>query len=361
VADALTLRQLNRATLARQMLLARERATTVRAIEHLIGLQAQLARPPFVGLWSRVQDFDRADLVRLMTERAVVRATAMRATLHVMTAADYLKLRGCLQPALDRAMQGVLGDRAARLNLRQLDEVARRFFETPHTFDSAREHLRARFRGGDERAMAYAARLRLPLVQVPTGATWGFPAQADFIAADRWLGKSPAGARRPDALVRRYLAAYGPATVADAQAWSGLPNLRPVLEAMRPKLRTFRDPEGAELFDLPDAPRPDPDDPAPVRFVPEYDNIISSRADARLVPIRHRSKVFLPGLRVLATVLVDGFVAGTWKIERERAVARLVVEPFTTLPASVRRDVESEGQALLRFAEPDARDWSIDM
>ena len=143
------------------------------------------------------------------------------------------------------------------------------------------------------------------------------------------------------------------------QAWSGLPKLRDTLEALRPRLVTFRDEGGRELFDLPDAPRPDADVPAPVRLIADYDNLITTRHDERFVAKGHRPKVFLPGLRVAATVLVDGFVAGTWKLDRKKDVATLTVEPFAALPARAREELIAEGESLLRFAEPDARSFEV--
>ena len=211
--------------------------------------------------------------------------------------------------------------------------------------------------------MGYAVRMMLPLVQVPVGpeAPWAFPAQPRFALAEEWLGRvlprptSP----RPDALVRRYLAAYGPSSVADIQAWSGLPALRETVEGLRPRLRVFRDEGGRELFDLPEAPRPDADVPAPVRLVPEYDNLITTRADERFVARRDRPRVFLSALRIAATVLVDGFVAGTWKLERKKGAATVAIAPFTTFSPRTRKEVTAEAEALARFAEPDARDFAV--
>jgi hypothetical protein len=349
--ETLTLRQLNRATLARQMLLARKRVTPVKAVEQLLGLQAQLPRPPMVGLWSRLERLEREDVVRQLLDRRIVRATTMRATLHLLSAADYLRFRGPLQAALDRAMPK---QRADGLDFDHLVDVGRSFFSTPRTFDAFRDHLETRHPKADVRAMAYAVRTRLPLVMVPTKSPWGFPVQAEFVVADTWLGNAPSDVRTTDALVLRYLEAFGPATVADMQAWSGLQGLKAVMEALRPKLHTFKGEGRTELFDLPDAPRPAEDTPVPVRFLPEWDNIIVSRSDARLLAPAHRPAVFRPGLRVLATVLVDGMVAGIWKTERKAAAATLIVEPFTPLPKRVRAEIEEEGQALLRFVEPDA-------
>ncbi len=157
----------------------------------------------------------------------------------------------------------------------------------------------------------------------------------------------------------RSLAAYGPSSVADVQAWSGLPRLADTIEGLRPRLRTFRDERGRELFDLPDAPRPDGDVPAPVRLVPEYDNLIGTRADERFVARRHRPRVFLSALRLAATVLVDGFVAGTWKLERSKSAATVTIAPFAPFSPRTRKDVTAESEALVRFAEPDARAFEV--
>jgi hypothetical protein len=356
-ATTLTIRQLNRALLARQMLLSREEGTALAVVERLVGMQAQLPRPPFVGLWTRLQGFRRGDLLDALDRRGVVRVTAMRGTLHLMSAADYLSLRGTLQPMLSRGMQSILRERATALDLSVLEEDARAFFGgAPGTFDALRDHLKAKHPEGDERAMAYAIRMHLPLVQVPADTAWGFPAAADFAMAESWLGtKIPLEPAPAHALVRRYLAAFGPATPGDAQAWSGLQGLREVFESLRPELVTFRDERKRELFDLPDAPRLPEDTPAPVRFLPEFDNLVLSHDDrTRVIADEHRPKVVLKNLQVRATFLVDGFVAGTWKIERKKKVAILILEPFGKLTKQTLAALEKEGDALLRFVEEDA-------
>lgn len=355
--QTLTTRQLNRALLARQMLLSREPATAVGAVERLAGLQAQIARPPFVGLWTRLEGFRREDLLEALHRRQVVRVTAMRATLHLMSSADYLGLRGALQPALARGMQAILRDRAKTFDLDAIEAEARAFFGgAPATFDALRNHFKEKDPDGDERAMAYAIRTHLPLVQVPTDGTWGFPAAADFAMADAWLGtqvsKEPAPAHE---LVRRYLAAFGPATPGDAQVWSALQGLRAVFEELRPTLVTFRDERKRELFDLPEAPRPSEDTPAPVRFLPEFDNLVLAHDDrTRVIADEHRPRVVTKNLQVRATFLIDGFVAGTWKTERKKKSAVLIIEPFAPIDKKTMAALESEGDALLRFVEEDA-------
>ncbi|HVG64277.1 MAG TPA: winged helix DNA-binding domain-containing protein, partial [Hyalangium sp.] len=307
--QTLTRRELNRATLARQMLLTREKITAVRAIERLVGMQAQLARPPFVGLWTRLEKFKREDLIQLVQRRKVVRGSLMRGTLHLMSTKDYVQLRAAVQPALTAGMQSILRDRSQDLDIDRLVAEGRKYFdEEPRTFEELRDHLRKRFPKGDERAMAYAVRMHLPLIQVPTDTEWGYPGAADFAVAESWLGEPLGSDMSPYALILRYLAAFGPATVSDAQTWSGLHALKLPFEELRPKLQTFQDERGRELFDLPKAPRPPEDTPAPVRFLPEYDNLILSHDDrTRFVAKEHRAAVFLPNLRVISTFLVDGF------------------------------------------------------
>ncbi len=361
-APTLTPRQLNRATLARQMLLSRESIAATAAVERLAGLQAQLARPPFAGLWTRLEGFQRKDLIEPLLRREIIRATTMRGTLHLMSAADYVALRGALQPMLTKGMQAILRERAQNLDMEALQTEARGFFGgKPATFDALRNHLKAKNPTADERAMAYATRMHLPLVQVPTDDLWGFPAAADFALADDWLGKKVPTEEAPaHTLVRRYLAAFGPATPKDAQVWSGLPSLRAVFEELRPELATFRDDRKRELFDLPDAPRPGEDTPAPVRFLPEFDNLVLAHDDrTRVIADEHRPKVTLKNLQVRATFLVDGFVAGAWKVERKKKTATLVLEPFGKLAKKTLTELEREGEALLRFVEEDAVETGV--
>ena len=355
----MTLRELNRATLARQMLLARDKRPVVKAVEHLLGLQAQLPRPPFTGLWSRLQNFTRSDLAAAVQKRTVVRATSMRGTIHLMTASDFLKFRGCLQPSLDAGIRAILKERADKLDVRSLLAVGRPYFEQPHNFEDARDHLVSAFPRGDQRAMGYVVRMTLPLVQVPSADAWAYPAQADFISAAAWLRKPVAACGALGPFVLRYLAAYGPATVRDAQAWTGLANLEATFAALGDKLVTVAGPGGKPLFDLPDAPRPDAGTAAPIRFLPEWDSAIVTRADERVVAKADRPRVFLPGLRVASLVLVDGMASANWKVSATARKATLQIDSFKTWPAAVRREVTAEGEALLRFVEPEAKAYDV--
>lgn len=314
-----------------------------------------MPKPPFVGLWSRVPGATREKLAALLRDRTLVRATMMRGTLHVMTASDYLAFRACQQPDLDRGLKALLKNRLAGIDIARIVDIARAHFKTPRTFDDMRKHLQSVYPKLDERAMGYTVRLTLPLVQVPTDDDWAYPAQASFISAETWLKKRPDADEGPDAFLLRYLAAYGPSTVADAQGWSGMQGLKPVFERLRPKLVSLRGPGRAELFDVPRAQRPEPDTPAPVRFLPEWDNLLIGRSDERFLATAHRARVFQPGLRVLPTFLIDGVVAGTWKVERTKAKATLTLSPFGSIPKSSRGELEEEGEALLEFVEPDAK------
>jgi hypothetical protein len=195
---------------------------------------------------------------------------------------------------------------------------------------------------------------------VPAEARWGYPGAAEFAEARSWLGSAPGADPRPRALVLRYLAAFGPATAADMQTWSGLPSLHDAFEELRPKLRTFRDERGRELFDVPKAPRPPARTAAPVRFLPDYDNLVLGHADrTRLVADEHRPALVTRNLQIPATFLVDGFVAGTWRVEAQGASATLLLRPFEGLPAKARGELITEGARLLRFVEEDAQKLEV--
>jgi hypothetical protein len=285
----------------------------------------------------------------------------MRGTIHLVSARDFVAFRPAIQPVLDDGMRRVFRDLPSDADVATWVAEARTFFgRQPATFDALRTHMVKLHPKANDRAMGFAPRMKLPLVQVPGESPWGYPGAADFAPAETWLGKKIAAAAKPDALMLRYLAAFGPASVADAQTWSGLAGLKPVFESLRPKLRAFRDERGRELFDLPDAPRPAKEPQAPVRFLPEYDNLLLAYADrTRIVPERHREKMATRNLQVLATFTVDGFVAGAWKVERKRAAAMLQLTPFEPLGKPAHAALEREGAALLRFIEDDAETFDV--
>jgi hypothetical protein len=355
-APTLTRQALNRATLARQLLLSRSPLPAQAATEHLVALQAQWPKLPFIGLWSRLAAFRREDLTTLVQERSLVRATLVRATIHLTGARDYLHWRPLLQPGFTASLQR-FGARGQGIDAEQLVRVARDFYtDRPRTFAELREHLTLRFPDLDERIMGHTVRLSMPLVQVPTESAWGWPATTDWAMAETWLGRPLAtGDDQLQDLILRYLSAFGPATPKDMQTWSGLPALKAAFEALRPRLVTFRNEQGKELFDLPDAPRPDPETPAPVRFLPEFDNVVIGHDDRlRFVAADDRKRLILPGLRVPSTFLVDGFVAGTWTVDSRKRQATLRIEPFRRLPKQAIPDLTDEGERLVRFIEPEA-------
>ena len=260
----LTQADLNRALLTRQMLLAREAVSPVKAIGRLAGMQAQQGRPPFVGLWTRLENFKRADLLKLFHRRRVVRATAMRATIHLFTARDYLALRGALQPMLGAVMPPKFIKELGGESIPKICATGRKFFAAaPQSFKDLREWLQSKHPKADHRVAALAVRMNVPLLGAPGDTPWGFSTNATWTFADKWLGQPvPMNVDTP-ALIKKYLAAFGPATPADAQAWSGCKGLRAEFEKLQPQLKVFQNEKGQELFDLPRAPRPPANTPAP--------------------------------------------------------------------------------------------------
>ncbi|MFE6406928.1 winged helix DNA-binding domain-containing protein [Streptomyces sp. NPDC057837] len=347
-APRLGTRALNRATLDRQLLLRPARMSAAGAVEHLVGLQAQNVKPPYYALAARLDGFAPEELSRLMADREAVRLVTMRSTLHTHTAADCLALRPLMQPATDRELAQFRSGLAG-VDLDRLDRLARDLVEAePRTMKQLREALLQEWPDADPQALAVAARCRLPLVQVTPRGLWGRGGQVALTTAERWLGRPAGEPAAPDAVVLRYLAAFGPASVRDMQTWAGLTRLGEAFERLRPRLVTFQDDKGTELFDLPDAPRPDPDTPAPPRFLPEFDNLLLSHADrTRVVPAEHRGRSW-QGNIAHCTLLVDGFLAGLWRLERDA----LVIEPFAPLGAQRRAEVTAEGERMLRTMHP---------
>jgi len=373
----LSQRAVNRALLARQQLLDRpclpgagpERAAQViGTIEHLVGLQAQAPFPPYFGLNSRLDGFRPDDLAGLLTDRSVVRIALMRGTIHLVSARDCLPLRRLVQPVIERGMRGVFGRQLAGVDPAALAAAGRSLVEAePMTFSQLGQALAARWPDSPPAALAQAVRALVPLVQLPPRAVWGRAGQSVHTSAEHWLGHpepaspgtdpgSPAALAQ---LVTRYLGAFGPATVQDVQAWSGLTGLKAVLEQLRPTLVAFRDEQGAELFDLPAAPRPGADAPAPPRLVAEFDNLILSHAErSRVISSAATKKIYTVNGVIPATVLIDGFVAGMWRLDRRRDTATVTVELFgrdgPPGPGPERDALEAEAGRMLAFGAPGA-------
>jgi Winged helix DNA-binding domain len=364
-ADVLSRRALNRATLERQLLLRRAQLSPLAAVEHLVGMQAQVPLNPYTGLWSRLEGFRPEELGRLLEERKLVRINVMRGTLHLVTAEDCLLLRPLMQPVLDGQLKrhGEHKAALADVDLAPVVELGRRFLaEKPRTGAELRAALAERFPDGDKAALAEACRHLIALVQVPPRGVWGRTSQVRSTTAEAWLGRPLAARPSSDDVVLRYLAAFGPATVADVSAWSRLTGLAEVLERLRPRLRMFADEAGRELFDLPDAPRPDPETPAPPRFLPEYDNVLLSHADRSRFQSPKASADFSGvSTPIRGTVLENGFVAGTWRIERppDSGGATLVVDHVVPLTKHAAASVAAEGRRYLRFAAEDASSHEV--
>lgn len=352
--DLLGPRALNRALLERQMLLRRRRVPVLDAVERLVGMQAQVPRDPYIALWSRLDRFRAEALAAPIAERLAVRMGLLRSTLHLVTALDALGLRPVLEPVVQRVLhnQSPFGRRLEGPNVDELVAVATEVLEErPRTRAELAPLLGERWPDHDAASLAYAVTYLLPLVQVTPRGIWGQTGPSAFTTVERWLGRPLEAASEPDEMVLRYLAAFGPSTVADVQSWSGLTGLRAVIERLRPRLRTFRDERARELFDVPGAPLPDPDTPAPPRFLPEYDNVSLAHAD--------RSRIVAPEMRGWTevgwgSVLVDGFGSARWKVQRDKNTATLQIEPFRKLPRTDKSAVSEEGARLLAFLAADA-------
>ena len=362
VADApvLSQRRLNRILLARQLLLARRRMPVPAVVEHLVGMQSQSPRSAYIGLWARVSGFRPEALERLMLSRDAVRIVVMRSTIHLVTARECLALRELVQTAVARTSRHTNLRRHAGVNEAELAEAGRELVAAePRTFAELGELLHARWPACDSTALAMGVRELVPLVQVPPRGLWTRGGEARHADAVAWLDGKPREQITLEGLLLRYLAAYGPASIPDAQAFTGLTGLRDVVERLRPQLRTFQDDVGRELFDLPDAPLPTARTRAPVRFLPEFDNVLLSHADRRRILPAGTLSLLSLGNGLKPALLVDGFVAGSWRLRRIRRSVTLEVRPFDPLGPRAREQVEGEGRQLLAFAAPKAERTAI--
>jgi hypothetical protein len=347
--EVLTRRQLNRALLSRQLLLERAPLGVADAVEHLVGLQCQEPPAPFLGLWSRLEDFDPHELSAAVEERRVARLTLFRGTQHLVTADDALTLRPLMQTAIERRMLSSqrrfltdvdLGDLAART--REL------LAERPMLASEIGRALHERWPDAEPGALGIAAPAVVPVCQVPPRGLWGRSGRAHLTPLESWLGAPLADDPGAEDLVRRYLRAFGPASVADMRTWSGLGGLRPVFERLRGELVTYRDERGRELFDVPDAPLADPDTPAPPRLLPDFDNVLLGHDDRSRIVGDLPNRMNVEGQP--RHVLVDGFLAGTWRYDGRGAARRIVVETAVRLGRSDRQALDEEVERALAFA-----------
>ena len=359
----LTLRALNRAMLARQMLLERQKLDVVTAIERLAALQAQWSPSPYMALWSRLRDFEHADLWSAIEKKhTVIRARLMRGTLHLVSARDFYAYAVATQDlqrgAWNRLQvgRGVDPKVVARLAIaraktpRAKEDVLAYITKTVGTLGAQFDWLIWRF------VSAHA-----DLVSAPPGGHWEYGGtDAPYVAARHWIrgGSRPPEDAAIERLIRRCVAAFGPVTLADIGKFAGQapPRLRPVLERIAPTLAIFHDEQKRTLYDLPRAPRPDPETPAPVRLLPRYDEVlIAYEHRDRVMPERHRARIYSKNAIVEAVLLVDGFGAGTWGIERTKTDAIVRIEPFARLAPRTRAAAAAEGERLARFMAPESK------
>ena len=346
----------NRALLERQLLLRRVRRPAAEVVEHLVGMQAQEPRDPYVGLWTRLEDFDPNELGGQVAGRRAVRSPLMRATIHLVTARDCLTLAPLLRPVLERNFWtgSPFGRKVKGVDVDAVLAAGRTLLDTrPRTTAQLRAELGERWPEFDGTSLAYAVHHLLPVVQVPPRGVWGRKGLATWAATESWLDRPLDPAPSIDQLVLRYLAAFGPASTMDVQAWSGLTRLREVTDRLRPQLKTFGSEAGKELFDLPDAPRPDPDTPAPVRFLPQYDNVLLAHADRSHLSGDAAARWPTDDLH-WSPLLVDGFVAGAWRLTRDGKAATLTVRELAPLSGAAEAAVADEGEHLLAFLAADA-------
>jgi hypothetical protein len=356
----LTTRDLNRALLARQLLLDRSRLSLTRVLEQVAGLQTQYAPSGYIGLWSRLGGFGLSDLTRALERRRAVQATLMRSTIHIVSVRDFWLFADGIRRSRGAWWQRTHGKRLGPLDIEAVAERVRaELGDGVRHRDELVDLCRA---FAPDNATAVWNGLPLDLVRAPPSGTWERRRADLFAAAEAWLAPPTTDEQAGlDHLLRRYLGGFGPAPLADAANWAGVPvtTLRPAAERLR--LRRFCDEDGNELLDLPRAPLPAPDVGAPARFLPTWDATLLVHARrTQILPERFRPLVFdVKTPHSLPTFLVDGAVAGSWRTERTRGAATLTLEPFEPLPRTARRDLRDEAERFVRFVEPDATSYKV--
>jgi hypothetical protein len=357
-------RALGRALIARQLLAERARMSALDAVEHLVGLQAQAPKPPYFGLWSRLDGFRAEELSALLAERKAVRVSVMRGTVHLVSAADCLQLRPLTRVLYERLVRTNHPKRLDGLDPATVADAGLSLLrQGPRTARELGVLLGEMWPEHDPEALSRAVRSLCDVVQTPPRGLWGRSGQPTYETIESWLGRPVSPEPGIETVVLRYLGAFGPASVMDAQAWSGLTRLGEVMDRLRPQLRVYRSESGRELFDLPEAPRPDPELPLPARLVAEYDNLILSHADrTRVISDSARKTIATRNGQVPGTILLDGAVRGMWKAEQpRRKAATLTVTPFVRrFTDDEERELATEGERLLRFAVHGAEDAEVE-
>ena len=341
--DTLTDRQLNRATLQRQLLLERSPdASPLDVVKLLVGMQGQEPGQAQIGLWNRIQGFDPAEFDTLLEQRKVARATLFRSTQHMLATEDFVWMRPLLQPVVERLATTFFRQYVHGVDREELVAEATRLLDgVTLSRPEVGRALEQRWPDNQGVWLARAAQAALPIVHPHPDGAWGRRGTTPFALGEQWLGRPFATDGDPRELVLRYLAGFGPASVRDMQAWSGLTRMKAVFEELRPRLVTYRSEHGTELFDRPGRELPDPDRPAPVRFLPGFDNVTFGYHDRRrIIADEHR-----PALVEYAAFTVDGRVRGAWKIQADV----LRIRPFTPLTRAERTEAEPEAEALHAF------------
>ena len=349
--DRISRRALNRTTLGRQLLLKRSDMAVADAVEHLVGMQAQNPHDPYYALWSRLDGFEPSELSGMIEEREAVRGALMRATLHLATTPDYASLRSQLRPTVAAVLGSTSFARDTETVERQALLARGRSLleERPMTRAELAPLLEETWPGIPGASLAQVVTYLLPVIQVTPRGLWGRTGPAAWTTIESWAGVEVPAQSQVEQTVIRYLAAFGPASIADIRVWSRLSGLRPVVEKMRSGFRVLHGEDGSELLDLPDAPVFDEGTPAPPRFLPEYDNVLLGHSD--------RSRFFLPEVVPpgwVGNLLVEGLFSGWWKIARSRNRAEVEVCLLRAVPRAEMKAVGEEAERLLIFAQPEA-------
>ncbi|MGW4241662.1 winged helix DNA-binding domain-containing protein [Nocardia sp. NPDC004722] len=349
----LSLRTLNRTLLLRQKLNERVTMPAADLIHHLVAVQAQEPNWPYIGLWTRLADFRHDDLASLLRDRTVVRATMIRRTVHLATAADYRWLYPTVRPDIERTLRSFyLRDATAGLDIAEFASTARQLL-TGRTLPRRElgKLLAERFPGRESGHLVHALGVIHPLLHDDAAGTWGswYGRSVSVSLAEEWLNAPLSDSPTPETLIRRYLAAYGPATTADIQEFAGVTRLSEVMTRLRPELRTYTDDSGRTLYDLPEAPIADPDLPAPIRFLPAFDNsCLAHRDRTRIISTPDRARIAKTASGGIPFYLVDGFVHGRWDLEG----STIRVTPWHPLTKSTEAAVRAEAEQLLPVISP---------
>ena len=356
----LTHKDLNRATLARQFLLERSDTGISEAVGFLVGLQAQQSNDPYIALWSRLKGFRHEDLTQLITDRELIRATSMRGTLHLHTADDMIGIRSLVSPFLQQMWRSNFQKRFGDHDPGKVIAAGRKLLDKGSmSAGDLNKALLAKFPGGEAIALSVLLQVHDILVQIPPTRIWGNSSAPILTRIENWV---PEPHNRPMALrdlVRRYIRAFGPVNAADMATWSRLTRIGPEFEAIKKELVTFEDVDGRTLYDFPDAPRPQADTPAPIRFLPLYDNVYLGYENRRRMLSEETAHLINMFQNFKPAVLIDGTANAGWTISVKKGEAVLEIEPYRKLLKREMREIEAEGSAFLRFMKADARSSDI--